>query len=102
MATWEFALTVVVQLTLKAILFACSVVIMVKHRRFIFELFSAKLDGFLVNFAILPFQKKCDVEECDNRAHYRCDNCQSDRCVRHSKVNRDLTITCEDCSNMGT
>jgi len=93
---WDFALKVVVQWILKVMVTAGTVVIYIKHRRTFIELISSNLDRFLTDFAILPFQRKCDVPDCKNRAHYRCKETDSVRCIRHCKINRDLTISCND------
>ena len=92
--TWFFIFKVVVQWTFKVALFSGTVFIYIKFRRTFIELISSNLDRFLTDFAILPFQKKCDIPDCKNRAHYRCKDTESVRCIRHSKINRDLTISC--------
>jgi len=95
---WNFALEKVVQIALMAFLLGCTVYIYIKFRRTFLELISAKLDWFLTDFAILPFRYRCDIADCGNRAHYRCWDTDSVRCIKHCTIHRDLTITCGDKS----
>jgi membrane-bound metal-dependent hydrolase YbcI (DUF457 family) len=98
--TWDFALKTVVQWILKVIVTSGTVIIYIKYGRTFIELISSNLDLFLTDFAILPFRRKCDVPDCRNRAHYRCSDCDSVRCIRHCKINRNLTISCSDCARV--
>lgn len=93
---WDFALKVIVQWILKIAVLSGTVLIYIKHRRTFIELISSNLDSFLTDFAVLPFQRKCDVPDCANRAHYRCKDTESVRCIKHCTINRDLTISCVD------
>jgi len=93
---WNFALEKVVQITLMVVLLGCTVCIYVKFRRTFLELISANLDRFLTDFAILPFRHRCDAPDCGNRAHYRCRDTDSVRCIKHCAIHRDLTVTCID------
>jgi membrane-bound metal-dependent hydrolase YbcI (DUF457 family) len=99
LAKWDFYLKVVVQITLKIALLSATVAIYIKHGRTFIELISANLDKFLTDFAILPFTKKCDWPGCTNRAHYKCEQSDSVRCILHCKINRNLTISCPRAPN---
>jgi DNA-directed RNA polymerase subunit RPC12/RpoP len=45
---------------------------------------------------VLPFRARC--ERCSNRAHYTCQTCGKEFCIKHSKINRDLTVICAECT----
>lgn len=92
--SWDFYLKVVTQLTLKIALLSATILIYIKYRRTFIELISSNLDKFLMNFITLPFMKKCDWPGCLNRAHYKCEDTNSVRCILHCKINRNLTISC--------
>lgn len=72
-----------------------TVWIYLRHRRTPLEIISAGLDRLLVNYAVLPWKKRC--ASCGHRAHFRCDNCARDFCAEHSRVGRNLQVRCGAC-----
>ncbi len=85
----------VIQGIFSVFIWACTVVIYIRRKRTFLELASTSLDKFITDFMILPFRARC--EKCSNRAHYTCSECGKEFCIEHSKINRDLTVTCEEC-----
>lgn len=74
---------------------AMTVWIYLRHQRTPLEIISPALDRLLVNYAALPWWRRCSC--CPRRAHFRCDRCGRTVCAQHGKVVAGLQAQCVDC-----
>jgi len=86
----------VFQVTAMVFILGMTVWIYLRHRRTPLEIISPALDRLLVNYAVLPWKKRC--ASCGRRAHFRCDECALDCCAVHSHVGRNLKVRCGTCA----
>ncbi len=70
--------------------------IYLRRQRTPLEIISPALDRLLVNYAVLPWRRRC--ARCGRRAHFRCEHCGQDFCAEHSHVSRNLKVRCGDCA----
>jgi len=100
-SSWSYLhlLTVwIIQGVLSVFIWTSTVIIYLRTKRTFLELASSNLDRLLTDFIILPFSAAC--AKCAGRAHYRCEICGRPFCSRHSRLRRNLVVTCQDCSKV--
>ncbi len=82
----------VFQVTAMVFILGMTVWIYMRHQRTPLEIISPALDRLLVNYALLPWKRRC--ARCDRRAHFHCDHCALDFCAEHSRVGANLRACC--------
>ena len=80
-----------------ALVLAATVWIYLRNQRTPLEILSPALDRLLVNYAVLPWRRRCTG--CARRARFRCERCGRACCPQHAQVGAGLRVTCEACGN---